>query len=116
MLTSIKFRMQDATPVGATNLCQSCVYGQVVRGQNLEERVFCNRNSFRALEMGFKVERCSAYYQRGLTSLDEMEKIAWIITTDTVGPIGFSQGAEGTLEVKIRKPEPAPVVVTPRTQ
>lgn len=111
---NVNFKMQDATPRGSHNLCHSCVYGQSIRGQNFEERVICNRNSYKPMELGFNVERCTGYYQRGLVTVQEMEKVAWIISTETVGPIGFATGTESQeLEVRIKKPEaPTTTIIT----
>lgn len=70
-------------------MCGSCAYGQTIEGfRQAEKVVICSFN--RTMKIDWPVAKCSAYHKEGGPMLDKMKDIAWIITPQKRGKVGFS--------------------------
>lgn len=99
-------KILNGTPKSGDTLCRTCSNALIIRGQNFEEEIFCQCISFVARPVRYKVEKCTRYYMKTLVSLVDMEKIAWIISTESLDPIGFAPETERERHVTIKKPDP----------
>jgi hypothetical protein len=87
----MRFRIHQATTTGQdTPLCQTCRWATIVRGPGLnQEIVSCGRLADDG-RITFPVVSCTSYADRSLTSLRDMEDIAWILRSDSRrNQIGF---------------------------
>jgi hypothetical protein len=68
---------------GESSLCLTCRHATVVQGAGIQERIVeCAQLSSGSARITFAVTSCSAYSDRRLPSLREMEEIAWVLRTD----------------------------------
>ena len=74
-----------------TSLCETCRWATIVRGARLsDEIVSCGRMAEGRTRITFPVASCTAFSDRRLTSLQDMEDIAWVLRSDKRGKhIGF---------------------------
>jgi hypothetical protein len=86
----VKIRGGPATD-GTCPLCHACRWATIARGARLgEEIVSCSRLSDDHGRITFAVVCCTGYSDRRLTSLRDMEDIAWVLSSDTTRKqIGF---------------------------
>lgn len=91
------------TPKGGKNLCLTCEHSLVIKGENLEKRIFCGAMYDAVFTPSFSVVECNRYLEKNAPSESDFEKIAWIVETRTRGPKGFVRG--GHLEVEINPPK-----------
>lgn len=96
-------KVSGGTPKGFTSLCKTCRNAQVMRGLNLQEELHCHATYYRPKKIEFPVETCSAYDDKRVPSLWQMEKIAWEVVSRSRGPVGFAGGM--TNEIIIRPPK-----------
>jgi len=67
----------------AVPLCQSCRWATIVRGPKLsDEIVSCSRLSEQHTRITFPVVSCTGFSDRRLTSLRDMEDLAWVLRSD----------------------------------
>lgn len=101
----MELKIHMGTPKGRDSLCRYCSRSQMVRGVDLQEVAFCNFGASRRIE--FPVERCSAFEDARMPSLDDMKRIAWRVETRNRGRWGFSSddGREVTVEPPYQKPD-----------
>lgn len=94
----------NGTPKSAPTLCTSCQSGVCVRGINFEEIVYCNELR---RDITFVVERCSAFEHKSETSLYDMKKIAWDVTSRKRDRTGFQPTEENpdTMEICVTPPK-----------
>lgn len=64
---------------GAESLCETCIYGLVLRGKAESEQLMLCTHCTPVLRVPFPVRECSEYSDRGVPSLYSMEKIAMIL-------------------------------------
>ncbi|HTC94515.1 MAG TPA: hypothetical protein VK699_13835 [Terriglobales bacterium] len=83
-------KVQNGTPVGNESMCSTCRYARIIKGfSESEEIVFCEL-SYQSFRVPFRVRECSEYDDKRLPRRYEMEKIAYILLSKTVGrDIGF---------------------------
>jgi hypothetical protein len=68
---------------GSTPLCYSCRWATIARGPRLgDEIISCSRLSDNHGRIRFPVVSCTAYTDRRLTSLHDMEDLAWVLRSD----------------------------------
>ena len=84
-----KLNVMNGTPVGNTNLCKSCDWGQVTTGYRESDLLVVCTNANPARLIPFAVCECTDYQDRYRPDYDQMEKLA----------ISFSHNAR-------RKPTP----------
>lgn len=92
----------NGTPKGFASLCSTCRRAQVIRGLNMQQRTFCSAGST-SMAVTFPVESCSAYDDKRIPALYQMEEIAWQVRSRNRGPVGF--GGEHNTEIKIEPPD-----------
>ncbi len=88
----MRFKISQGTATGLdTPLCHTCRRATIVRGPQLgHEIVSCDRLSAPHDRITFPVVSCTGYSDRSLTSLRDMEEIAWVLRSDTKrNRIGF---------------------------
>jgi hypothetical protein len=79
----VTVRVKGGTPAGKDNLCRKCSRVHIIKGFSaMEEEVFCR--------IRFVVSECTFYEDKGLASKEDMEQIAWFLTTQKAGrSVGF---------------------------
>jgi len=71
-----------------SGLCHSCGWGFIIEFDNGSVTVQCDYSSMRRVLR--PVVKCSEYRNKNSPSKEQMEKIAWVVTTDGSGQkIGF---------------------------
>lgn len=102
----ISIKIKDGTPLSGKPLCQTCKHATVTLGQNKEERIVCGSDVFNATRglVTFRVAQCGSYHPSNMPWLHEMEQMAWKIEARRRGPVGFSEPADGEMEVVITRP------------
>lgn len=90
------------TPRTQPSLCNTCDYGLVMKGGNLERMVLCKQGMGQPFPAPFHVIECSGYHDKTQPSEYDMEKIAWTIETRNRGPKGF---VGGQTEIVINPPK-----------
>jgi len=75
--------LKGTTTGSGTPLCHSCRWATIVRGPQLKNEIIsCAQLSGSASRITFPVESCTGYSDRRLTSLRDMEDIAWVLRSD----------------------------------
>ncbi len=102
----IQIKVHGETPKSGKSLCHSCKHAKTVKGQNCQEFTKCTAELFGATRhmVPFKVAECAEYHPSTMPWLHEMESMAWIVQARKRGPSGFSNPAEGEMEITIEKP------------
>lgn len=90
-----------------TTLCSRCSRSMRVEGDRLGDAiVYCTKLEKR---ITFPVTKCTAYTDRIVVTLWQLEQIAWNILTDRSGKkIGFRPPAETKRLIKTGEVEPLP--------
>lgn len=89
--------VRGATPKTAPSLCERCINGTHVRGQNFEEIMFCHDMR---RDIPFPVDTCSSFEDRSKASLYDMKKIAWNVESRVRGRTGFTvTGSSAEIEI-----------------
>ena len=89
----ITFKFKDHN-----DLCSSCIYLQVAKGQSGMVLRTCAQLRF--IEWPYSdripepIEECNQYKKANSLTLRQMEKIAWVIETKGKGQIGFVRASE----------------------
>jgi hypothetical protein len=84
--------VRGGTPLHGKSLCDSCRNAHIVKGTAESERlVVCEAQYYRPERVPFQtVVECTSFRRVNMLSLNQMEKMAYIIETDPRGkPIGF---------------------------
>jgi hypothetical protein len=91
----VKIRVIGRSPQGSDSLCKTCTRGHVIKGfRATEELVFC-RFFYIEREIYFPVRECIFYEDRRLASKEEMEEIAWRLTTiKPTRHVGFASAVQ----------------------
>jgi hypothetical protein len=91
----VTIRVKDGTPEGVESLCRTCTRGHIIRGFSAsEEEVYC-RTFYIEREIRFPVRECTFYEDRRIASKEDMEQIAWFLTTRKAGrSVGFISAAQ----------------------
>ena len=79
-------KVRGGTARGDENLCLSCRWAAVRESAQGQLMVKCAEFD---VMITTATVRCSDYQNKNTTSLTDMEKIAWIVTTDAKGRVGF---------------------------
>jgi hypothetical protein len=75
---------------GEPSLCSSCRYALVVKGARLGDEIVRCTNLGTETRLPFPVTSCSAYEDRSMPSLWNMEQIAWVLRSSPGGKkVGF---------------------------
>src|SRR5690242_18625713 len=79
----MRLKIQGGTAhLGDPPLCHTCRHATVIKGPRLKDEIVeCGRLSEPA-QISFAVTSCSAYSDSRLTSLRDMEEIAWVLRSD----------------------------------
>jgi hypothetical protein len=91
--------VRNGTPLTGDWLCRTCTHATIQKGYSESEEQFSCAYGFwkipRALP--FKVRECSGYEDRRLSEYEDMETIAWSLTSKSAGRrSGFvTQSANG---------------------
>jgi len=104
---ALQIKIQGGTPKAGKGLCHTCKAGNIVVGQNCEERIICRADMFQSSRnvVTFRVAQCGSYHPSNIPYLHEMEQIAWKVEARRRGPAGFTQPEEGEMELVITKPD-----------
>lgn len=97
------FKMHGSTPVTGPSLCHSCIHGQITKGHDFQEHVWCHRSWHMPTRITFSVAECSMHVDRTKPTLQEMKEIAWEVQSRPRGPVGFA-GTE--VDIQITPPDP----------
>lgn len=75
---------------GKIPLCNTCTYGQVMKGAaESNEVIYCNNISE---YIRTRIVQCSGYKNKSLTPIYEMKEIAWVLSTNKAKTkIGFQK-------------------------
>jgi hypothetical protein len=84
----MRIDVEGGTAKGGVNLCLSCTWAKVREGQDGKTTIRCAE--FEAW-VTTNTYRCSAYRHKNQTDVYTMKEIAWIVTAETRGKIGFKQ-------------------------
>lgn len=81
----MRFKIVKGTAASdGTPLCHTCRWATIVHGPALgNEIISCSRLSDADGRITFPVVSCTAYNDRRLTSLRDMEDIAWVLRSDS---------------------------------
>jgi hypothetical protein len=86
----VEIKVKNGTPVSGPSLCQSCIWGLVLKGYRASDEMSVCRRPYIDIRVPFPVRECSSYCDKSLPSTEEMEKIAWILLTKGIDrKIGF---------------------------
>lgn len=88
-------KIKDGTR-GATNLCTTCHYSQIVKGSSDSQEVtMCSRfENWKGGTVPFKVVECNKYADKRIPALADMHLIAWVLSTDKQKKFGFQSPKE----------------------
>jgi hypothetical protein len=91
----VTIRVQGGTPEGSESLCRTCSRGHIITGFHASEQVVFCRTFYIEREIRFPVRECTFYDDRRLASKEDMEEIAWFLTTrKAVRSVGFVSAAQ----------------------
>lgn len=80
--------MANLTPKSDVNLCLTCRHAFIRENFSGERTQFCNW-----IYEGFKIRGnttyCNSYASKETPDVHDLEKIAWVITSDPKGKVGF---------------------------
>lgn len=81
----MQIKVRGGTPHhGGDNLCYSCRWSRVIRGQTIDEEiVHCDANHMTSIPIRFKVTSCSDYDDSRLPTYGELVQKAWILRPAT---------------------------------
>ena len=107
-------KVYGGTPVGNESRCDTCTHARIIQGYAESEKiVFCN-SLWDPIRIPFSVRQCSAYEDKRLPDIEELEEIAWQLRSKSAGKragfIGITQ-AEDSSEVdqdSVGEPEELP--------
>ena len=80
--------MRGATPNSSVDLCATCTHAFIREGYDGSRATICHAVDPNLIIRGNTV-KCSDYRHKNEPEAYDLEKIAWIITTDPKGTIGF---------------------------
>jgi hypothetical protein len=83
------------TPKSTTDLCRTCVHAFIRETYNGREYRFCNYTS-PSMPVPGPTVNCSLYRHKNEPDAWELEKIAYIITGDPKGRLGFKSWSNMT--------------------
>jgi len=79
----MRLKVVEGTRHEGASLCLTCRNAVIIQGTALGEEIMeCNRLSSANSRIPFPVVKCSAYSDRRVPGIGEMEEIAWILRTD----------------------------------
>lgn len=101
----MKIKIREGTPNHGKSLCRSCSNAMIMRGGAVSEKtVLCTelKGGYGRQEVPYEIiVECSAFQEKAIQSLYEMQKIAYILKTDVKGkPIGFIPNRQFRVEEK----------------
>ena len=78
-------RVYGGTPIGNESRCETCTHARIIQGYaESEQIVFCN-SLWDPIRIPFKVRQCSAYEDKRLPDVEDLEEIAWPMTSASAG-------------------------------
>lgn len=106
-------KVYGGTPVGNESRCDTCTHARIIQGYAESEKiVFCN-SLWDPIRIPFSVRQCSAYEDKRLPDIEDLEEIAWRLRTKSAGArAGFvlaSELARSQPEKEAPEPETTPV-------
>src|SRR5437764_13978276 len=92
--------VKNGTPVGASSLCETCSYAQIMRGYGMSEIVVrCLSNYEEPIFVPFKVRDCSSYNDKNRPSYAQMKDLALVLNEGTTSkPAGFLRSSSRFVE------------------
>jgi hypothetical protein len=94
----------DETPNSSKpSLCDNCRFSLIVNGSNGEKIVSCSRLPYENSTIRMKVVQCNKYMEVNRQTLEEMEKVAWLLGTKKI--VGLAGGIPSDVEITWSKPE-----------
>ena len=80
---------------GAPSLCLSCRWATVIRGPRLSQQIVECMQLYEQRRITFPVVQCTGYGDRRVSTIREMEEIAWILRSDALRRrVGFVRSSE----------------------
>jgi hypothetical protein len=108
-------KVYGGTPVGNESRCDTCVNARIIQGYAESEKiVFCN-SLWDPIRIPFSVRQCSAYEDKRLPDIEDLEEIAWQLRSKSAGKragfIGTTQAEDspGLDQGSTGEPEKSPV-------
>ena len=90
----MKFVIKGQSTTGGSPLCARCKSSHIINNEGQGEVVYCRESGYEK-RLPFAVFRCNTYVPRTHVSVWDMEKIAWILTTDKKGKeVGFVKSSK----------------------
>ena len=89
--TMVTIKINGGTPSGVQSLCTTCRWAHIVKGFSASQKLIrCGRFYYDPRVVRFPVSECNSYDDTRIPSVNDMEKIAWILLTKKTGRhIGF---------------------------
>jgi hypothetical protein len=97
-------KVRGGTPKSSEAMCLNCRQAHIIRGSDLQNRVYCNAGGYGPRIVTFPVIECSVFDDKRYASRYDMESIAWVVHSRNRGPMGFSEGAG--MQISIDPPDP----------
>lgn len=106
-------RVYGGTPVGTESRCDTCTSARIIQGYAESERIVLCDAAYPPIRVPFAVRECSMYEDKRLPDFDDMEEIAWPLTSKSAGNrAGFVLATEAKKQTQDQdepdKPEEAP--------
>lgn len=81
----------NLTPRSDVDLCKTCSYALIRESYQGRREVFCDHMDMHGQDKRVRgqIVKCSGYRHKNQPDSWQLEKIAWIITTDPKGKVGF---------------------------
>lgn len=99
-------KVYGGTPQGNRSMCQTCRFALNIRGTNMQQDSFCLRlGGNTPVRITYPVEQCNGYEDKRMSSIYDMQQIAWTVATRNRGPVGFQ--TPETAEISIEPPSDA---------
>lgn len=93
----MQIKIKGGVARGDEDLCRTCKWATRREDSNGKETIVC---TIFDKQIVTRTVRCTAYLDASRVPVSQMEKIAWIVTPDPKGRIGFRQVKEMSEEEK----------------
>ena len=78
-------KVYGGTPLGSESRCDTCTHARIIQGYAESEKiVFCN-SLWDPIRIPFSVRQCSAYEDKRLPDIEDLEEIAWHLRSKSAG-------------------------------
>jgi hypothetical protein len=96
----MSIHVKNGTPLDGPPLCESCTHAHIERGyRQTELRILCDA-SYPTHRVAFPVRECTGYISKNRQVLEEMERLAWILSPRGPKRAGFVSPGERQAETE----------------